>query len=422
MDWMGVSEAPDYELLPLDLCGETLKLLSGDDVSYMSRDELRHRVVTLQTFRQGLDALIAVTMAEADAAGVPLDSRQRTMAQVMTSHTHAKPETVRADLRIGRFLRELPLLEDAVLDGRMSRDHVLHLQTKENIRVHHAMVRDQHLFVEWARDFEWPEFKQLFAEWLRVNDQDGPEPEDHDAQNTVTIRTQPDGRVKGNFDLDPVTGETLKQQLGNEESALFNEDNECGAARTTGQRRGQALANLIQRGAGRTETSAKPLIHVVMSLKVLMHAIEQLAKDEADQDFLSVLDPNSVDGRCELIDGTPIHPKYALVLAMQANLRRQVLSAKAVTLEASYETRAFPEWMRYIKLVETRGKCSTAGCDAHHTWLHADHRQPHSKHRETSLALLDMMCAPDNRHKSDGPQLRQRNDGDYELQWPKHDH
>ena len=157
---------------------------------------------------------------------------------------------------------------------------------------------------------------------------------------------------------------------------MFNEDNECGFLRKAPQRRAQAFANLVQQGAGRTETSAKPLIHVVMSLKVLMHAIEQLAKDEADQDFLSVLDPNSVDGRCELIDGTPIHPKYALVLAMQANLRRQVLSAKAVTLEASYETRAFPEWMRYIKLVETRGKCSTAGCDAHHTWLHADHRQP----------------------------------------------
>ena len=46
---------------------------------------------------------------------------------------------------------------------------------------------------------------------------------------------------------------------------------------------------------------------------------------------------------------------------------------------------------------------------------HADHRQPHSKHRETSLALLDMVCAPDNRFKSDGPQLRQRSDGDYEV-------
>ena len=128
-----------------------------------------------------------------------------------------------------------------------------------------------------------------------------------------------------------------------------------------------------------------------------------------------MLDPNSVDGRCELIDGTPIHPKYALVLAMQANVRRQVLGAKNATLEASYETRAFPDCLRYIKLVESRGRCSTAGCDANHTWLHADHRQPRSQQGETSLANLDMLCAADNKHKSDGPQLRQRPDGDIEL-------
>ena len=116
----------------------------------------------------------------------------------------------------------------------------------------------------------------------------------------MSLRTHADGRVSGTFNVDPVTGEIIKQHLGNEESALFNEDNECGFPRKAPQRRAQAFTNLVKRGAGRTETSAKPVIHVVMSLKVLMHAIEQLAKDEADQDFLSVLDPNSVDGRCEL--------------------------------------------------------------------------------------------------------------------------
>ena len=415
MDWEQVSDDPEWELHPIDLAGHALKNLAAEPVSCMSRKQLRQRARTLQTFRQSLDAAIAVTMAEADAAGVPLDSRQRTMAQVLGSDMHACPATVRADLRVGRFLRELPVLEDAVLDSRMSRDHVLHLQKGENIRVRHAMARDQHLFVEWARDFEWPDFTKLFTEWLLVNDQDGPEPEDHDVENSVNIRTLPDGRVTGNFNLDPVTGETLKQQLGDEQSALFNQDNECGAVRTVTQRRAQAFSNLVNRGAGRTSASQKPLIHVVMSLKVLMHAIGQLEKDPSEQDFLSVLDPNSVDGRCELIDGTPIHPKYALVLAMQANVRRQVLGAKNATLEASYETRAFPDCLRYIKLVESRGRCSTAGCDANHTWLHADHRQPRSQQGETSLANLDMLCAADNKHKSDGPQLRQRPDGDIEL-------
>jgi len=410
MEWDEISEDPGYQLHPIDLVGHGLKDLAGEYVQGMSRAQLRQRCITLQKFRQQLDALIMVAIAEADAAGVPADSRQRTMAQVLGADVHTSPSTVRGDVRAGRFLRELPVLEEAVLDGRVSRDHVLHLQQKENVRVRHAMERDQHLFVEWARDFEWVDFKQLFAEWLRVNDQDGPEPEDHDSQNTLTMRTMADGRVRGNFDLDPVTGEMLKQQVGDEENALFNEDNECGHARTTSQRRAQAFTNLVQRGAGRNASSQKPLIHIVMSMKVLLETFAQLAKDPSEQDFLAAIDPDSVDGRCELIDGTPIHPKYALVLAMQANLRRQVLGAKNVTLDASYETRAFPNWMRHIKLVETRGRCSTAGCDAQHTMLHADHRDPYSKGGLTSLDQLDMLCAPDNRSKGDGPGLRKRDE------------
>ena len=272
------------------------------------------------------------------------------------------------------------------------------------------MARDQHLFIEFARDLEWKSFENACAYWLKVNDQDGPEPEDEVAGNTVSLRRQPDGRVKGSFDLDPVTGEILAQQLGNEESALFHEDEECGFARTVGQRRAQALSNLIRRGAGRTTNSSKPLVHVIMSLKVLQSAIDQLAKDPSEQDFTSMLDPNDPDGRCELIDGTPIHPKYALILMMQARVRRQVLGAKNVTLDASYETRLFPDWMHYIRLVETRGQCSTAGCDAHHTWLHRDHKQPHSKNGPTTLANLDHLCSPDNAHKSDGHPLQQRDD------------
>ena len=117
----------------------------------------------LQQFRQALDAVIAVTLAEADAIGVPADSRQRTMDQVLGSDVRACPATVRADVRAGRFLRDKPVLEQAVLDGRVSRDHVLHLNKGDNIRVAHAMVRDQHLFVEWADDLESVSYTHLRA-------------------------------------------------------------------------------------------------------------------------------------------------------------------------------------------------------------------------------------------------------------------
>ena len=142
MDW----DPGDHdELHPVDVVGHGLKALSCEPVGLLSRSDLRERALVLQQFRQCLDAVIAVTLAEADAAGVPADSRQRTMDQVLGSDVGACPATVRADVRAGRFLRDKPVLEQAVLDGRVSRDHVLHLNKGDNIRVAHAMVRDQHL-------------------------------------------------------------------------------------------------------------------------------------------------------------------------------------------------------------------------------------------------------------------------------------
>ena len=145
-----------------------------------------------------------------------------------------------------------------------------------------------------------------------------------------------------------------------------------------------------------------------MSLKVLEHTIAQMAKPVEEQDFTSVLDPNDIDGRCELIDGTPLHPKYALTLLIKARIRRQVLGAKNVTLDASYETRLFPDWMKHIRLIETRGQCETAGCDALTEWLRADHHKPFSHTQRTTLDDLRNICNPDSKNKSNGPPLAER--------------
>ncbi len=391
-----------------DMLAHSLKRLSGDYLPGVGVRELGARCLALQDARQQLDGIIAVTVAEADRAGVAANAGTRTMAQYLAARSHVSPDVARADLRVGLWASSYAQIEAALLDGRLSRQHADRIRRLENIRVAWAMLRDQHLFIEWANELEWKSFTRTCAYWLMVNDQDGPEPEDHDAGNTCSARQQPNGRVKVNADLDPASGGIFLQQLGDEANALFNEDHEHGHPRTVGQRNAQALCNLIRRGAGRTETTSKPLFHVVMSLAVLQNAIAQLAKDPEDQDFTSMLDANDIDGRCELIDGTPIHPKYALVLMMQARVRRQVLGAKNVTLEASHETRLFPDWMRYIRLVESRGQCVVAGCDANHTWLHADHRTPRSKQGLTSLANLDPVCGPDNRWKGTGSAMPQR--------------
>jgi len=386
----------------------SLDALANEFLPTMSATELGSRCLSLQSARQRLDGIIAVGIAEADRAGVAANAGLRTMAQFVASRTHASPDALRADQRVGVWVGQFAQLEEAILDGSLSRQHLDLLRRTQNIRVFAAMQRDQQLLITLANDLEWKSFQNAVKYWLRVNDPDGDNPEDHDVENTCSVITRADGRVNVTLDLDPLAGGSLKQQLGDEENALFNQDQEDGTIRSVSQRRAAAAANLIERGAGRTEANAKPLIHVVMSLKVLQNAVAQMAEDPSEQDFTSVLDPNDVDGRCELLDGTPLHPKYALVLLMQARIRRQVLGAKSKTLNASVRTRLFPEWMKEIKLVETRGQCEVAGCDALVHWLQGDHRSPYSETQETTLAELDMLCRPDNLAKGTGAPLRPR--------------
>ncbi len=392
----------------LDELHASLDTLASDHLSTMSVDGLAIRSIALQTARQRLDGILAATVAEAESAGVPAHNRQRTMAQFIAAHTHCNPADIRCDTRTGQWMRHLGHLESAALDGVLSRKHLNLLRSIDNIRVHYALQRDQQLFIELARQLEWKSFKSAADYWLLVNDPDGQQPKEQLVKNSCTITPLAGGRRRIVLNLDAVSGATVEDAIMNEASLLLDQDNEDGRVRTVSQRRAEAFTNICKRGANRSETTAKPLFHVVMSLKVLLHALAQLAKDEAEQDFTSVLDPNDVDGRCELIDGTPIHPKFALVLLMQARIRRQVLTAKSQTLNASVESRLFPTWMKYIKLVETRGQCETAGCDALHNWLQGDHRKPRTKQGQTTLDNLNMLCAADNKLKSDGPPLAER--------------
>ena len=396
----------------VDALDAALDDLAGEFLPGVERSDLGSRCLRLHEARQRLDGIIAAGLAEAERAGVALLGKQRTMAQHLASRSNCAPEVVRADVRVGLWVSQFAVLEEAMLAGDLPRQHVDLLRRTDNIRVFAAMQRDQALFTEWVETLEWPAYKAALEYWLMVNDQDGPEPEDHEAKNTCTVTQQSDGRVKLAANLDPVSGAILKQHLEIESNRLFDEDNEEGRVRTATQRRAKALGNLAERGAGRSETSAEPLIHVVMSLAVLENTLAQMSKEPEEQDFTSCLDPNDVDGRCELIDGTPLHPKAALMLLMRARIRRQVLTAKSKTLDASEEVRLFPRWMKYIRMVETRGQCEVAGCDSAHTWLQGDHQKPFSKTQQTTLDNLSMLCSADNKAKGTGAPLAERKPAD----------
>ncbi len=375
-------------------------------LSCLSSDVLASRVVVLESARARLDAVLSVTLAEADAAGVPANHGLRTIDQFVASRTHVDPSIVRADARLGRWLFDFPDFQDAFLRGEVSAAHLHALRKTDCIRVHAAMQCDQQLFLRFVETLEWKSFTNAVAYWLIANDPDGDIPDAQIADNSLTVSTLPDGTVRFSGRLDPISGGVFKHQLAVEEQRLFRADATNKVARRADHRRAEALVTIAAKSARTTDGSpAAPLVHLTMSKSVADDALRRLA--EPSNEPLPV-EFDDVDGRCELVDGTPIHPKLALILLATARMRRQVMNSKSRSLDLGTTTRQAPEWMRTAIFVEARGQCRTAGCDSPFSWLEADHREPASKHGPTAVRNLDALCSPDNKWKSDGPPLPER--------------
>jgi len=113
------------------------------------------------------------------------------------------------------------------------------------------------------------------------------------------------------------------------------------------------------------------------------------------------VDHDNPTRRCELIDGTPIHPRLALAAAATAHVRRLVLGAESEVLDLGRTVRTFPRHLKQLLLILARGRCQSPGCDAPLAWLQADHYIPWSRDGPTSLANGHILCDPHNKKKRD---------------------
>ena len=152
-------------------------------------------------------------------------------------------------------------------------------------------------------------------------------------------------------------------------------------------------------GAGSAgDSTVTPLVHVVMGQGLAENLARALAGEEAASVEPSFDDLNR---RCELDDGTPIHPRLAALALAGGIFRRIVFDSKSRPVDVAVRSRTFPPWMKQVLLVRARGRCRAPGCDAPFPWLQADHIEPHSRGGPTSLANGQILCDTHNKWKGD---------------------
>lgn len=372
-------------------------------LSCLSAVELAERACELERLAARFEALRCQTLAAAsDSVEGPGAFRAlgfRHAVDLVADSTKADPRALRRLARIGHWLVDFPMFAEAFAAGELTERHVRELHKLDNHRVHHQLIESQGMLVSAARDCDFSDFVNVMIYWLNAADPDGCQPNEEAAKTTCTYRKHSDGSVTGRFSFDPLTGQAFRRLLDVESQKLFREDAELGVTRTPAQRQGKALTNLMVRGSQHGgESTTTPLINLVMGQELAESIVQQLS---GGQNVSVEPDHADINRRCELDDGTPIHPKLAAAALAVGRFRRIVFDSESRPVDIAAKTRLFPSWMRQVLLIGARGRCQIPGCDAPFAWLQADHVIPHSRGGPTRLLNGQILCDPHNKWKRD---------------------
>ncbi len=366
--------------------------------------ELVDAACRLQKLSARLDSVRARVLADATSAAkeqpaVLHDLGFRTPTQAVAAVTGASAPEIRAVARAGSWLAEFPVFARGLADGVLSLRHIRELKRLDRPRTHDELVLTQDELVAAARDHDFVEFTHRVATWAINHDPDGDDVTSQVEATSCSMTKHSDGSISGRFRLDPLSAAAVGSALENEVQRLFNQQSaDDSTVETADRRRGHALVGLIVGGAQAPGSATTPLVNLVLGQLLAENLLKRLADPTVEPVDIDRGDP---DRRCELADGTPIHPHLAMIALAAARFRRIVLGARSRPIDVSYTSRGFPPDIKQLLLILARGRCQIPGCDASYRWLEADHIHPHSKGGATSLANGQVLCSPDNKWKND---------------------
>ncbi|MDW3176012.1 MAG: hypothetical protein R8J94_01360 [Acidimicrobiia bacterium] len=377
----------------------------------LSVEQLNTWLVAMVRLVSQAQGLQASAMQEAEASGLPVRFGSRVLTTHLAKATNGNAKVLGPDRTMAIWLRDFPMFHQAMVDGVLSRSHVVALKSIDSVKVHGLLVRDQQIFIDAAKDLLWPEWKGVVGYWLNAANPDGELSDPADPTYGMSVRTKTNGDVTVTIHMDPITGEAFltMHEREVEKISRHERNNPNVVAMSPRKKNLAALMRLMVRGFQRNNgTTPVPLINIVMSEKVAEDLLARTFGHETpngdsplDVDPFSLpIDWEDIDGRCETIRGTPVHPKHALGLLLIGKLRRTVMTTDSQVINLGRDVRFFTAAQRNALLVQSRGQC-VDGCQNPFAWLEADHVHPHSKGGHTNIADGIMRCRPDNHAKAD---------------------
>lgn len=197
---------------------------------------------------QGLLHVAAGQLADVTGGALPSDddgprSRPRSVPGWLADVQHSTPGATGSQLRTARLLRRLPVVVDAVLDGRLTPAQAAVLTRLVDKIDEASLLAAQPAMVEVASAMDPAQLSQWVAHQIATHC----EPAFDDAQDRardrrfLTSRREADGSLRGSFLLPPEDSEALLTALEPLARRAGVDDR-----RTAGQRRADALTDMAE--------------------------------------------------------------------------------------------------------------------------------------------------------------------------------
>jgi Domain of unknown function (DUF222)/HNH endonuclease len=306
----------------------------------------------------------------------------------------------RRRVRLGRALRHLPGCAEAWREGAIGLDAAQAIASARRHRTESAMARDESMLVAQAEEMGFEDFYRALSYWKQLADPDGADAaeEDRTAARNVFVEASFSGMWLGQMTLDPVSGAIVSGELNRLEHDLFEAD--CAEAkerlgrparldelaRTSGQRRADALVEMATRSASAPAEGIRPapLFSVFVGYETLHGRI------------------------CELENGTVLAPS-ALTPWMDSAYFERALFSLGNRVDVSVRARLFSGGTR--RAIELRDRiCTHPYCYEPAQSCQGDHIETWAEGGATTQENGRLLCGFHNRlrNQRERPPQRQR--------------
>lgn len=364
----------------VELVGSAQKA-AGWDVELASDDELLDAARALEQALRALDAATAHVAAALDGRGVTDVRFGHRTAQWLAAEFGLPRSDASRRVRVGRRLRALDQVDQALADGAISFEHARVLADAANPRMAHVVVGVQAQLLDLAGVLRFERWAAEVRGLLDLADQDGghdPGPEG----NRLRLSEALDGVVELEGTLVGDLGATLRHAVEAEADRLFRrytKDQDVAGEQVPGRPRlrAEALAELVRRGvaAGTGHTGAAPAADVTLIIPVDHPALGGPGAPRP------VRDPA----------GRPV-PQQALdLLCCDPVFRALVVDSLGVPLDLGTAVRLGDKHQRRAAAARDGG-CVFPGCDAPHSWTDLHHVIRAGPDGPTDLSNLASLC------------------------------